>query len=414
MQLIKIIRRVSLSFFSILVFQSSFCQENYLPGSIIDLNGDSINGFIDYQNWKKNPDLIYFMHKTDSIRFPCTPHDIKGFSVSDEHYISAVIKTENSPDRADKLSYFKELSIEVDTAFLQVMILGSKSLYYFEKISGKGQFYFKTDSSYELLVYKRYLKKQNGNNLIIENSLYKGQLAVYLQDCPEIQKILSYTKYNKLSMEKLFNYYYSNTLSEINFQKTTEKLVTEFGLLAGASITTLKFHTVNPDYSYLANTDYGLSLNISPGLFFDIVLPRNLRKFSMCNELIFTSYNLDGQTTGNLSNTTIETKFGYSYIKMNNLLRYKYPEGKSFVFFNAGISNGIALNEINILKVDGIEISRALAFTRKHEQGLLFGGGIKNNKFSYEIRFERGNGMSRKTTTSSKTNRYYLIFGYKF
>ena len=389
MQIKQILKKAALTILPILILQSSFCQENYMSGSLIDLNGDSIMGYIDYQNWRRNPDKINFMHKTDSIRFTLTPMDIKEFTVSDENYVSSVIKTEISPDEADKLSYNNELKLEIDTVFLQVMIKGKKSLYFCENRYGKEQFYFKTDSSYELLVYKRYLKKQNGNNLIIENELYKGQLSAYLQDCPEIQAKLRTAQYNKMSMEKLFDFYYTKTESEINFQKSTEKLKAEFGMLAGATISTLKFHTYN--FPYLENTDYGQSLNFSTGLFFDLISPRDNGKLSISNELIYTSLKLDGQTTDNFNNT-IYTKFAYSYIKLNNLFRYKFPQGKSSMFLNAGLSNGIALKEINI-KTVGSETSKALDFTRKHEQGLLFGGGIKNNKLSYELRFERGNGM---------------------
>ena len=410
MQIKQILKKAALTILPILILQSSFCQENYMSGSLIDLNGDSIMGYIDYQNWRRNPDKINFMHKTDSIRFTLTPMDIKEFTVSDENYVSSVIKTEISPDEADKLSYNNELKLEIDTVFLQVMIKGKKSLYFCENRYGKEQCYFKTDSSYELLVYKRYLKKQNGNNLIIENELYKGQLSAYLQDCPEIQAKLRNAQYNKMSMEKLFDFYYTKTESEINFQKSTEKLKAEFGVLAGATISTLKFHTYN--FPYLENIDYGQSLNFSTGLFFDFISPRDNGKLSISNELIYTSFKLDGQTTDNFNNT-IYTKFAYSYIKLNNLFRYKFPQGKSSMFLNAGLSNGIALKEINI-KTVGSETSKALDFTRKHEQGLLFGGGIKNNKLSYELRFERGNGMSTIANTGSKTNRYSFIIAYRF
>lgn len=408
----KVIKQILIVFLSIQMLQPAFCQENYLPATTIGLNGDSTKGYIDYQNWKRNPEQIYFKHKTDSIKFTLTAHDIAGFKVSDEIYVSAMVKTEISPDRTDMLSYFSELLIQPDTVFLQAKVQGDRSLYFLENKTGKGQFYIKTDTAFELLIYKKYLKKQNGNNIIIENNLFKGQLAIYLQDCPEIRKLINNTKYTQQSLEKLFGYYYSCTQSATDFIKPTEKTATEFGILAGVSLTSIRIRTSNNYYSHLVKTDYGISPYVSAGLFFSIVLPRNRRKFSIYNELIYTSYNLEGQYTSS-KNVTIDTRFGYSYIKMNNLLRYSYPEGKVFVFFNGGFSNGIAINEINVKKVNGAEVSKALEITRKHEQGLLLGGGIKTNRFSYEIRFERGNGISNKVTTSTITNRFFFIVGYR-
>ncbi|MCB8994688.1 MAG: hypothetical protein H6538_03665 [Bacteroidales bacterium] len=411
MKINSLIRKAALSFISVLILQSSFCQENYFSGQIIELNGDTINGFIDYQNWKKNPEEIHFMHEIGSIHFTLLPKDIRGFNVADESYESAVIKSETSSDKTDQLTFNRDLHFETDTVFLQTMVKGEKSLYFYENKSGKDQFYYKTDTSYELLVYKRYLKKQDSNTIIVENNLYKGQLAAYLHDCPEVQSRLRYIHYDQQSLESLFNYYYSKTMAKVNFQKTTEKLKTEFGILAGASISTLKFKSYY--FNYLENTNYGQSLNFTGGLFFDLIFPRNFGKSSFCNEFIYTTYKLDGKAIDN-ANHTRYTEFGYSYIKLNNMLRYRIPVNNTFLFFNAGLSNGIAINEINNQKTDGLESGRALNYTRNHEQGFLFGGGIKDHNFSGEIRIERGNGMSIESATKSTTIRYYLLFGYTF
>jgi len=46
--LIMKIKKLLLLIFGILIAQSSFGQKNYLPGHIITLNGDTLQGFIDY------------------------------------------------------------------------------------------------------------------------------------------------------------------------------------------------------------------------------------------------------------------------------------------------------------------------------------------------------------------------------
>ena len=41
----------------ILSWTSSLAQQNFIPGTIIDKEGSTIEGFIDYKNWDKNPKI---------------------------------------------------------------------------------------------------------------------------------------------------------------------------------------------------------------------------------------------------------------------------------------------------------------------------------------------------------------------
>ncbi|MCK4664318.1 MAG: hypothetical protein KAT68_15725 [Bacteroidales bacterium] len=415
------IGKLTLVILGIIIFQTSFCQENYLPGYIITLKGDTLQGFIDYRNWEKNPNKIYFK---DNIRqFSFTPNEIKLFSVQDEVYVSAIVKTEVSPNKTIYLEFASELKTKFDTIFLQTMIQGVKSLYYYKNSNGKENFYIKQNMEYDLLVYKKYLKKQKGKNVITENKKYTGQLMLYLHDCPSIQSKLRNTEYNQKSMENLFLFYYDYTQSKIEFQKKTEKISTEIGVLTGVSLTSLEFRS-KYYYTYLVNADYSQSVNFSTGLFFNVILLRNQGKWSICNELIFTSYKVEGRYNyfENENNySIINTEFEYSYLKMNNMGRFKYPIGSLFVYLNAGISNGFAISETNYEKIESkvysiekIGEGKVMDDTRKYEQGYILGLGTKFKKYSFEIRYEKGNGMSEYTCLNSLTVRYYFLFGYRF
>ena len=88
--------------------------------------------------------------------------------------------------------------------------------------------------------------------------------------------------------------------------------------------------------------------------------------------------------------TLAEQKIGYSYLKINNMLRFKYPVGSFFVFINAGMSNGIAIREKNYKKEkavfytsESIDEEKAIKETRKYEQGFLFGTGSKLKKLFF-------------------------------
>lgn len=415
-------KKATLTILLILFFQASFCQKNYLPGYIIPLKGDTIHGFVDYRNWEKNPDKIAFKEKSGDQPSAYTPLDIKEFGVLDEIYKGAVVETENSPFEIKDLRYDRELDIKTDTIFLQTLVKGEKSLYYYRNKAGKDQFYIKQDSSFNLLVYKKYLKDQDGRTTVLENKRFIGQLTIYFKDCSTIQSKLNDAEYQRNSLENLFLSYYKCTSSAIDFQKKTEKTKTEFGVLAGMSLTSLKFKSV--DYIYLVNAGYPLSANFAAGLFFNVILPRNQGKWSVNNELIFTSYKVSGryEVYENENKYTItSTTLGYSYLKLNTMIRFTYPVKKFFLFVNAGMSNGYAVIEKNYAKVESklftqvrVEEGKALNYTRRYELGFLLGVGVLVKKFSFDVRYERGNGMSDFVYLSSPVNRIYFLLGYRF
>ena len=41
----------------------AYSQENFVAGSIIKLNGDTVKGYVDYRNWERNPNQIKFKER---------------------------------------------------------------------------------------------------------------------------------------------------------------------------------------------------------------------------------------------------------------------------------------------------------------------------------------------------------------
>ena len=91
-----LIDKIALSIICIFLVQPAFCQENYLTGYVVLTGGDTLHGFIDYRGWDRSPDLIFFKLNLSDDKTEYTPIDIRGFSVNDEIYESAVIKTESN------------------------------------------------------------------------------------------------------------------------------------------------------------------------------------------------------------------------------------------------------------------------------------------------------------------------------
>lgn len=422
MKKIKTFKRFDLVFFSIFLFQISLSQENYLSGYVINNNGDTLYGFIDYRNWEINPKEIKYKTEIDEIPAAFKPTDILEFRVHNEIYVSGIVNIEISQFQASRLEKDPQIHLKVDTTFLQTLFKGAKSLYFYKNSEGREYFYIKHDTVFELLIYKRFQEWEEYTRVMTENKKYLGQLTLYLNNCPTIQKKLESTTYTQKSLINLFQYYYDCSQTDISFQKEEEKIRAEIGVLAGVSFTSFKFNsTVFID---LNNTEYSLSTDFSGGLFLNLIFPRNNRKWSLNNELLFTTYKVKGryEEIENENYYTItSTELGYSYLKLNNLVRYKYPIGRVFLFLNVGISNGFAISETNYKMVkskfyETEEISEGLALedTRKYEQSYIVGSGAQYKNFSIDFRYEKGNGMSKYSALNSRTNRYYCLVGFRF
>lgn len=421
MQSTMTIKKLALVFTGIILFLTAYSQEKYLPGYVINLKGDTTIGLIDYRNWKVNPSRINFREKIDNNQIVYKPSDISEFKVKDEIYVSAVVDIETSLIKDEQLSNDPAIHLKKDTVFLQTIIKGSKSLYYYYNYD-RDFFYIKSEADFQLLKYKRYLKEAGGQSSVVQNKAYLGQLAVYLSGCPDVESKLNTTDYIERDINSLFSSYFKCTNGEILFKKEAEKISVNFGLLAGVSITSLEFH--GSGHKYLLETDYNKSINPSGGLFCEFVLPRNQGKWSIYNELLYSAYNVNGSyeeyTSADIYSIT-STELGFTYLKINNLVRFKYPVGKLYLFVNGGITNGFIIGETNSKSVftkfhtqETTEKDVALEDTRQHEMGLIIGLGLKARRYSLETRFETGNGMSKFVDLTGATRRIYLLLGYRF
>jgi len=176
-----------------LISNPALSQKNFLPGYIISSKSDTLKGFIDYQNWSKNPKSILFKGAENAAPVEYNPIAIRGFYVHGEVYIGAVVQAEDShqmeygPGQIKEADYKPEIITRTDTIFLQALFQGSKNLYYSYDEKGKPQFYIKQWPDFELLLYKKYLKYNEERttygstealNTLKENKKFIGQLTL--------------------------------------------------------------------------------------------------------------------------------------------------------------------------------------------------------------------------------------------
>jgi hypothetical protein len=416
-----------------LVFSSLLevsAQVDYQPGYVLSSKGDTLRGFIDYRDWERAPDAISFRVSIDGPEKKYQPLDIKSFYVSGDLYISGIVNIETSPSREAGLSDNAALQIQPDTAFLQALVIGEKSLYrYHYSMVGnsKEQFYIRQNDQFELLTSKFYLTEVSGKQLVATNKLYVNQLALYLHGCATIQKKMRAMRYNTQNFERLFRSYYQCTQTKPEFKARQRKSVWEIGALAGVTSTSVKFTAPINKERELTGPSFSDNLSFTGGLFFDLVQLRNKRMWSFNSELMYTSYKTEGggYTLYESENRYDHyyTKLEYSYAKMNFMARFKYPIGRFHVFANVGFSYGYMMSGEDYQKRTSRysptfeSITEGKAFdngTRKQETGSILGIGMRYQRYSFETRLENTSGMVNAAGVAAHLQKGSLLLSYRF
>lgn len=397
-------------------------QENFVNGYIKSNQGDTIKGYIDDQDWDKNPDLIKFKSIEGNITV-YHPNDIQGFGVKSNQYVSATVFFETSSLSIEKLNQDSSLHYSTGLVFLTKLISGEKSLYEFKDKDGRDNFYIqKGKNDPELLIYKKYIGSNNGRTVIMENNKYVGQLRLYLSDCLSIQTKLVNITYEAKSLKNLFDFYYSCTKKQANYQQQAEKVKGQIGFFGGVSYGGIKFNGNNSDY--LTKANFSSSFNPSLGLYYDLFLRKNNQRNILHTELQVSSYHSKGSYTDYRSSDQYyiyDSDLAFTYMKLNLNFRHRYDlKPEHSIFYNIGISNGFVIKEKNEMTkfskfytTESTDYLKALDDARKYEQGLIFSGGYQIKKLSLEARFEISNGISKITNLKSSDSKLMLLLGYR-
>lgn len=409
----------------ILIFNTLNAQVNYTPGHIINLKGEKIPGFLKFKRGISNPDFVLFKTSKEGTAVNYSSTKIKGFKADSYHYISAEVTVESSPRKTNMLEENYKLKLSKEHVFLQLLYNDTqKKLYRFTSTSKVNNFFIYKEGAYQLLRYKRYLFMNGSTLLIRENKQYRGQLKEYLSACDLKDSQFKNMDYDQNSIMSIFKKYATCTNSQTVYKKKDIKMRVAFGAIVGASLNTLHFTEGATDFDYLSKANFNTSTTITAGAYIDLARTTT-SKWSWNNELLYMSYDNVGHNkdiTSTEKYTITDSSLGVSQLKLNSLIRYTFPVAKLHYFINAGISNGFTLSTLNNSKniknkyfseettTEEIAISK----TKKHEQGLLIGAGVKYKKFSFETRFERGNGMSAMSRIESQVNRIHFLCSYQF
>ncbi|MEZ4888639.1 MAG: hypothetical protein R3E32_28195 [Chitinophagales bacterium] len=414
MKLIK-----TLAFFTSYLFMvlNAVAQENYVEASITTLQGENLNGWIDYRDWQQSPSKIDFKETLEGNEKEYYPVDILEFSVGEAIYKSAVIEIEQSSRKIENLDANKDLKLSKDTVFLETLIEGEVELYAYDGKNSGINFYIKEDESYTLLQYKKYM--DDNASKVKEFKGYIYQLLQYMEKCSEMQTNLTKTVYTKVSLKKAFKNYYRCIDALPDFERKGNKIALKLGVVGGINYTSMSLISNSQKHIVFDDIKLSNSVDATYGVNLEAFLPINQGKWSIYSDLILTNYSMNGsfeKFSQNVFHEVHELNIALRHLKLSHLLRYQFA--KTPLVIGLGISHASVVSEVeNYYSYKDVIFDPPVVFEEREfvtnpnvrEFGLLLSVEVRLWRLGLEARYEKSDGIPDLISITTPTNRLYLL-----
>ena len=170
----------------------SAAQSNYKKGCVVNLNGDTLRGYIDYREWGRNPKNVNFKTALGARGRLLGPAEISYFEIDGDvsyHRFKVAISL-NTVDISSPSSAADTSSV-TDAIFLKILQKGKYVTLYAYKDGLKERFYIK-ESDMEVPAELRYgIYEDPNSDKIISQETYKAQLnQIIIKYSPDGGKLI--------------------------------------------------------------------------------------------------------------------------------------------------------------------------------------------------------------------------------
>jgi hypothetical protein len=321
-----------------------FAQKDLRQGYIITLNGDTVNGRLDFRGDINNSRNCIFYSGSNQI-FKYLPFEIKSYRFKDgKYYISKSIEKQDT----------------VKQIFAEYIVDGQRDLFYFKDNSG---FHYLISNDNRTLVeipFKSEIINEDGRLYQSETTTHIGYLKSYFRDCPslfsEIEAIKKPNLHDLISLTKKYNQLTCRDSNCIVYYK--KKMPFQFAVEPYIG-TTRQQYFMN---SYLTN--YGAYLYAW--------LPESNEKLFFKTGLLFSEYAPENERI-------YKIPIQFEYLFPDKAIRPKFDIGvNAYTVKNSGITESIGL----MMAVSGgilVHVSKHIFIDLTFETELF--------QFSYDTNF---------------------------
>ena len=363
-----------------------YSQISFEKGYYIDNTDQKVNCFIKNSDWKNNPTSFeYKLTLENEESNIANLKSIKEFGILNaSKYIRKTVGIDRSSKEIKYLTTDKNPTFQNEQHFLNVLVEGEASLYYYEEGNLKKYFYNKSKDSIAPLIFKSYLSP---DNKIGKNTRFRQQLWTNLK-CNSVT--LNDIKKLNYKRKSLINYFiHFNECNNHDYTIYEEKNERDlFNITVRPRINQTSL-TINNDVTNSRDVDFGNKTGFSMGVEFEFILPYNKNKWAVAIEPTYQFFEEDKTTNAdNLAGGKLISELDYSSIEIPISLRhYFFLNNEAKIFANISYIIDVNLNSsLEFKRADGSSLS---LLDIESNSNLAFGVGCKiNDKYSVEFRLQ--------------------------
>lgn len=398
-----------------------FSQNDFINGYIITNNFDTLNGYIN-----NNANKYYqckFKKSLDSGSITYSPFEIYGYRlINGSFFISKKITIKNNYEKFiqyvfsdpakgrifDK-SWYSDTTEKTENIFINYILSGKFSLFYFNDKTGDHYFIEKENESIIDLTPDKLLLINNG--VLIgtkEDNRYKGKLLAVMEDCPQLKDEIKKVDLNHKDLIKLAKDYHNLVCNEnscVVYEHPILPKSLTYTFYGGLSFSHYSNRTLSGDQQINYYDDgyfvIGTSLSfknfipekekLSFKINLDFCHNNYLGKFLYTNSQYDLSLSYNCINSGILLVENLSTKFRSPYIEFGLNATYAFDKKDNFSTYNF---SDIVKNSFDNIQV-GINLGIGYEFPLDIN---------KSNKIHIEI-------LHKQMVQQYNTN---IIVGYEF
>ncbi|MCX2741628.1 hypothetical protein [Pontibacter anaerobius] len=397
-----------------------FAQDMFKPGYVVHAPSDTIKCLINDKNWNQNPTTLEVKKDANAAITTLGLMDIVAFGIDGgDAYVTHTVDADMTSMDYHVLKNDPKPKIEQRTVMLRYLVRGAANLFHYKDEVNKDHFYISKGVEVpQELQYQMVVRAEDGTNQFAYRELYKGMLAVYFDDCDEAKNQSKNIGFNAKALSKVVQTYNACVSDEAaDFVATEKRFRLGWGAVLSGGYTSYEFKK-NPTPAHLLQSDFN-GLSYGGGLFLNMAIPRGHGKVSVQNELLYKPYSMSSYYESYFSEERYQKydmQLDLKYISLQNMVRYKFVNTKFSPFIGVGISNSLLVssNSRKILRErlfspETVTEKDLVESLSKSEQALLVGAGATYGKLGAELRFERGNGFSKRKPIATRTSTLFLL-----
>jgi hypothetical protein len=371
-------------------------------GYIIDNNNQRVECLIKNYDQKNSPTEIEY--KTNEISEPqkLAITSAKEFGIIG---YSKFVRVETNIDRSsndlNKLTNKSNPEWSFEQLFMEVLVEGKASLYYYEDKEIKRFLYSVSDSDIKQLVYKEYLS--DDDKLLLTNNGFRQQLWTDVRCVNASASSVENIQYSESALKNYFTKYNDcNDIVSKVYKPKGIKNPFRLKINSGFTVTSASFSVTDMPYK---NTEFDKEIDYRVGIELEYILPVNKNKWRIVLEPSYQHYSSKSENF--LGNAEIE----YRSLEFPVGLRY-------YAFINDNLN--LFANALYVVN-SGINFNSAITFDYPYAQPIIidtksclaFGIGINYKRLSSEVRFNTNRNIVGRYMYHSDYLVSSFIIGYR-